>query len=176
MADHSTPAAVDGDAVKRLLPWLVAIAFFLEALDATILNTAVPAVAAAMRVAPLDMKAVLSSYMLSVAVFIPVSGWLADRYGTRRVFSAAIAIFTTGSLLCGISTDIHTLVASLVAVQFIPDHAGSGAAGMIHGIHLAFIVLWCLTILSMLVFAELKGNDGESVSRHQKQVDKPVEG
>jgi EmrB/QacA subfamily drug resistance transporter len=114
MTDLSTPAAVASDAVKRLLPWLVAIAFFLEALDATILNTAVPAIAAAMRVAPLDMKAVLSSYMLSVAVFIPVSGWLADRYGTRRVFSTAILIFTIGSLLCGISTDIHTLVASRI--------------------------------------------------------------
>src|SRR5262249_3016386 len=80
----------------------------------TILNTGVPAIAAALEVAPLSMKAVLSSYTLSLAVFIPVSGWMADRYGTRRVFSAAIAVFTIGSALCGISTSIHMLVASRI--------------------------------------------------------------
>ncbi|MGH7782402.1 MAG: DHA2 family efflux MFS transporter permease subunit [Candidatus Binatia bacterium] len=99
------------DSVKKLLPWLVAIAVFMESLDTTILNTAVPAIAEALKVAPLSMKAVLSSYTLSLAVFIPVSGWMADRYGTRRVFSSAIAIFTIGSLLCGISNSIHMLVA-----------------------------------------------------------------
>ncbi len=111
MADAATPQAVDDAAVKRLLPWLVAVAFFMQALDTTILNTAVPAIAAALEVAPLSMKAVLSSYTLSVAVFIPISGWVADRFGTRRVFSAAIAVFTAGSLLCGLCNDIHTLVA-----------------------------------------------------------------
>jgi EmrB/QacA subfamily drug resistance transporter len=98
------------DSVKRLLPWLVAIAVFMEALDTTILNTAVPAIAAALKVAPLSMKAVLSSYTLSLAVFIPVSGWMADRYGTRRVFSSAVGLFTAGSILCGLSTSIHMLV------------------------------------------------------------------
>lgn len=97
--------------VKRLLPWMVAVAFLMEALDTTILNTAVPTVAAALGVVPLSMKSVLSSYTLSLAVFIPVSGWIADRYGTRRVFAAAIAIFTLGSLLCGLSTNLHVLVA-----------------------------------------------------------------
>jgi EmrB/QacA subfamily drug resistance transporter len=111
MADDLTHTAANSDPVKQVLPWLVAVAFFMQALDTTILNTAVPAVAAALQVAPLSMKAVLSSYTLSVAVCIPVSGWLADRYGTRWVFSAAIAVFTAGSLLCGISSDIHTLVA-----------------------------------------------------------------
>jgi EmrB/QacA subfamily drug resistance transporter len=106
-----TSTAANADAIKRLLPWLVAVAFFMESLDTTILNTAVPAIAAALQVAPLSMKAVLSSYMLSVAVFVPVSGWLADRFGTRHVFFMAIALFTLGSLLCGLSSDIHTLVA-----------------------------------------------------------------
>ena len=101
----------DLDSTKRLLPWLVAIAFFMESLDTTILNTAVPAIAAALQVAPLSMKAVLSSYTLAVAMFIPISGWLADRYGTRRIFFTAIAVFTIGSLLCAFSNDIHTLVA-----------------------------------------------------------------
>jgi EmrB/QacA subfamily drug resistance transporter len=100
-----------GDPIKRILPWLVAVAFFMESLDTTILNTALPAVASALDVAPLSMKAVLTSYTLSLAVFIPVSGWVADRFGTRRVFSAAIGIFTLGSLLCGISSSIHVLVA-----------------------------------------------------------------
>src|SRR5580700_7169764 len=99
---------------KRLLPWLVAVAFFMESLDTTILNTAVPTIAGALKVAPLSMKAVLSSYTLSLAVFIPISGWMADRFGTRRVFASAIGIFTLGSLLCGLSNNIHVLVADRV--------------------------------------------------------------
>src|ERR1017187_9910128 len=95
---------------RRLLPWLVAVAFFMESLDTTILNTAVPAIASALNVALLSMKAVLSSYTLSLAVFIPISGWMADRFGTRRVFASAIGLFTLGSLLCGISSNIHVLV------------------------------------------------------------------
>src|ERR1039457_1610089 len=96
---------------KRLLPWLVAVAFFMESLDTTILNTAVPAISEALQVAPLSMKSVLASYTLSLAVFIPISGWMADRFGTRRVFASAIGLFTLGSFLCGISTSIHLLVA-----------------------------------------------------------------
>jgi EmrB/QacA subfamily drug resistance transporter len=105
---------VAGTFSKRLLPWLVAVAFFMESLDTTILNTAVPTIAAALKVAPLSMKAVLSSYTLSLAVFIPISGWMADRFGTRRVFASAIGLFTLGSLLCGISTNLHELVACRV--------------------------------------------------------------
>jgi EmrB/QacA subfamily drug resistance transporter len=99
---------------KRLLPWLVAVAFFMESLDTTILNTAVPAISEALKVAPLSMKSVLASYTLSLAVFIPISGWMADRFGTRRVFASAIGLFTLGSFLCGISSDIHLLVACRV--------------------------------------------------------------
>jgi EmrB/QacA subfamily drug resistance transporter len=99
------------DTAKRLLPWLVAVGFFMESLDTTILNTAVPAVAHSLKVPPLDMKAVLASYTLSLAVFIPTSGWMANRFGTRRVFAWAIGTFTTASFLCGLSTDIHMLVA-----------------------------------------------------------------
>jgi EmrB/QacA subfamily drug resistance transporter len=94
-----------------LLPWLVAVGFFMESLDTTILNTAVPAIAQALQVPPLSMKAVLASYTLSLAVFIPISGWMANRFGTRRVFASAIGIFTLGSFLCGISSEIHWLVA-----------------------------------------------------------------
>jgi len=102
------------DTAKRLLPWLVAVGFFMESLDTTILNTAVPAIAQALNVPPLSMKAVLSSYTLSLAVFIPISGWMANRFGTRRVFASAIGIFTFGSFLCGISDNIHLLVACRV--------------------------------------------------------------
>jgi EmrB/QacA subfamily drug resistance transporter len=103
--------APPGVASKRLLPWLVAVAFFMESLDTTILNTAVPAISAALHVAPLSMKSVLASYTLSLAVFIPISGWMADRFGTRRVFASAIGLFTLGSFLCGMSSNIHLLVA-----------------------------------------------------------------
>src|SRR6202162_2179561 len=99
---------------KRLLPWLIAVAFFMESLDTTILNTGVPTIAAALHVAPLSMKSVLASYTLSLAVFIPISGWMADRFGTRWVFASAIGIFTLGSFLCGVSSDIHLLVACRV--------------------------------------------------------------
>src|ERR1700753_1815883 len=105
-----SPAA----ASKRILPWLVAVAFFMESLDTTILNTAVPAISAALQVSPLSMKSVLASYTLSLAVFIPISGWMADRFGTRRVFTAAIGLFTLGSLLCGLAGNIHLLVACRV--------------------------------------------------------------
>jgi EmrB/QacA subfamily drug resistance transporter len=100
--------------IKQLLPWLVAVAFFMESLDTTILNTAVPVVSQALKVAPLSMKSVLASYTLSLAVFIPVSGWMADRFGTRRVFASAIGLFTLGSVLCGLSSNIHLLVACRV--------------------------------------------------------------
>jgi EmrB/QacA subfamily drug resistance transporter len=106
----ATPAGPD-DATKRLLPWLVAVAFFMQSLDTTILNTAVPAIAKAMDVTPLSVKSVLASYTLSLAVFIPISGWMADRFGTRAVFATAIGLFTVGSVLCGLSTSIEMLVA-----------------------------------------------------------------
>ena len=106
--DHHRPP---NDAIKRLLPWLVAVAFFMQSLDTTILNTAVPAIARAMDVMPLSVKSVLASYTLSLAVFIPMSGWMADRFGTRRVFASAIGVFTLGSVLCGLSTSIEMLVA-----------------------------------------------------------------
>ena len=88
----------------------MAVAFFMESLDTTILNTAVPAISSALHVAPLSMKAVLASYTLSLAVFIPISGWMADRFGTRHVFASAIGLFTLGSFLCGMSANIHLLV------------------------------------------------------------------
>jgi MFS family permease len=109
-AEAALPAGATEAARKRVLPWLVAVALFMEALDTTILNTGVPVISEALKVPPLSMKAVLASYTLSLAVFIPVSGWMADRFGTRRVFASAIGLFTLGSFLCGLSSDIHVLV------------------------------------------------------------------
>jgi EmrB/QacA subfamily drug resistance transporter len=106
-----SPTPLPAASSKHLLPWLVAVAFFMESLDTTILNTAVPTISAALQVTPLSMKSVLASYTLSLAVFIPISGWMADRFGTRRVFASAIGLFTLGSFLCGISSNIHLLVA-----------------------------------------------------------------
>ena len=118
MERNETPppviVAVGPGGSRRLVPWLVALAFFMESLDTTILNTAVPTIARALGIVPLSMKSVLSSYTLSLAVFIPVSGWMADRFGTRRVFASAIGVFTVGSALCGMATDIRLLVACRV--------------------------------------------------------------
>jgi EmrB/QacA subfamily drug resistance transporter len=97
--------------VKRWLPWVVATALFMEQLDSTIVNTAIPAMATSLGVAPLSLKAVVTSYILSLAVGIPVSGWIADRYGTRRVFALAVGIFTLASVLCGIAVNVPMLVA-----------------------------------------------------------------
>ena len=102
------------DAVKRYLPWVVAVALFMEQLDSTIINTAIPSMAASLQVTPLSLKAVVTSYILSLAVGIPISGWMADRFGTRRVFSAAVAIFTLSSVLCGLSLNVPMLVAARI--------------------------------------------------------------
>jgi EmrB/QacA subfamily drug resistance transporter len=102
----------DTTTVKSYLPWLVATALFMEQLDATIVNTAIPSIAASLDVTPLSLKSVVTSYILSLAVGIPVSGWMADRFGTRRVFGTAIAIFTTASVLCGLSVNAQMMVAA----------------------------------------------------------------
>jgi len=100
----------DTSTVKSYLPWLVATALFMEQLDATIVNTAIPSIAASLNVTPLSLKSVVTSYILSLAVGIPVSGWMADRFGTRRVFGTAIAIFTLASVLCGLSLNAEMMV------------------------------------------------------------------
>ena len=96
------------------LPWIAAMAFFMQALDATILNTALPAIAHSLGHSPLAMQSAVISYTLTVAMLIPVSGWLADRFGTRRVFIFAVTLFTLGSLLCALSPTLSVLVASRV--------------------------------------------------------------
>ena len=79
---------------RRILPWVVATALFMEQLDSTIVNTGIPAMAASLQVTPLSLKAVVTSYILALAVSIPISGWLAERFGSRRVFLFALGLFT----------------------------------------------------------------------------------
>ena len=92
------------------LPWIAAMAFFMQALDATILNTALPAIAHSLGRSPLAMQSAIISYTLTVAMLIPVSGWLADRFGTRRVFMFAVSLFTLGSFACAMSNSLGELV------------------------------------------------------------------
>ena len=123
MDAEENPAAKQRDAqaadarsarIKAYLPWVVACALFMEQLDSTIVNTAVPAMAASLHVTPLSLKAISTSYILALAVCIPVSGWMADRFGTRRVFTIAVATFTITSVLCGLSLNVPMLVAARV--------------------------------------------------------------
>ncbi len=114
---------MDEPTIKRFLPWVVATALFMEQLDATIVNTAVPAMAESLQVTPLSLKTVAASYVLSLAVGIPVSGWMADRYGTRRIFAAAIAVFTLASIFCGLSQNAGQMVIARIL-------QGAGAALM----------------------------------------------
>jgi EmrB/QacA subfamily drug resistance transporter len=107
-----TPTAIK--TVKRYLPWLVATVLFMEQLDSTIVNTAVPAMASSLNVTPLSLKAVVTSYILSLAVGIPISGWIADRFGTRRVFGVAVGVFTIASVICGLAVNVPMLVAARI--------------------------------------------------------------
>lgn len=92
------------------LPWIAAMAFFMQTLDATILNTALPDIALSLNRSPLAMQSAIISYTLTVAMLIPISGWLADRFGTRRIFIIAVSLFTLGSLFCALSNSLIMLV------------------------------------------------------------------
>ena len=98
----------------RFTAVIVASALFMEQLDGTVLATALPTMARSFGVAPLEMNVALTAYLLSLAVFIPVSGKAADRFGTRTVFRAAIALFTVGSILCGQADSLGLLVGARI--------------------------------------------------------------
>ncbi|MET0541006.1 MAG: multidrug transporter subunit MdtD [Variovorax sp.] len=99
---------------RKSLLWLVAVGFFMQTLDATIINTALPAMAASLGESPLRMQSVIVAYALTMAMLIPASGWIADRFGTRRVFFSAIVLFVVGSLACAASHSLGQLVAARV--------------------------------------------------------------
>ncbi|MFT4174042.1 MAG: multidrug transporter subunit MdtD [Rhodocyclaceae bacterium] len=98
----------------RPLLWLVAVGLLMQMLDSTIVNTALPSIASDLKASPLKMEMVVISYMLTVALLMPASGWMADRFGIRRLFITAIALFTLGSVLCAQSHNLGQLVAARV--------------------------------------------------------------
>ncbi|RMR27599.1 Drug resistance transporter, EmrB/QacA family [Pseudomonas savastanoi pv. glycinea] len=98
----------------RWMPWVIAIAFFMQSLDGTILNTALPSMASSLAQDPLRMQSVVIAYMLTIALLIPASGWIADRFGIKRIFFSAILLFSFGSLLCALSWSLNVLVAARV--------------------------------------------------------------
>jgi DHA2 family multidrug resistance protein-like MFS transporter len=98
----------------KALLWIVAAGFFMQALDTTIVNTALPSMAHSLRVAALEMRPVVVAYALVMAMLTPASGWLADRFGTRRVYFTAILIFVLGSLFCAMAHSLNELVLARV--------------------------------------------------------------
>jgi EmrB/QacA subfamily drug resistance transporter len=104
--------------VEFLAPLIVGCALFMEMLDSTVISTALPAIAHSMHEDPIRLNLAITSYLLSLAVFIPVSGWMADRYGSRTVFRTAIALFTLGSILCGVSQSLSQLVGARIVQGF----------------------------------------------------------
>ncbi len=95
---------------RKIVPFIVALSIFMEALDATIINTAIPSMSQALQVDAVDLKVALISYLLSLAIFIPISGWLADKFGSKTIFTSALLIFTFSSLACGFAQDLSQLV------------------------------------------------------------------
>ncbi len=101
-------------ASPRVIPLIVACALFMENLDATVIATALPDIARSLGEDPLRLSLAMTSYMLALAVFLPLSGWAADRFGARTVFASAIAVFTAGSVLCGLSNGLAELIAARI--------------------------------------------------------------
>jgi EmrB/QacA subfamily drug resistance transporter len=101
-----------GSESDRFLPFLVAATFFMEYLDTTVLATALPQMARSFGVGPNELSLGMTAYMLALAVFIPISGWMADRVGSRTVFGAAIVVFTAASVLCGASQGLVEFTAA----------------------------------------------------------------
>jgi len=91
---------------RALVPLIVACALFMENVDSTVIATSLPAIAVDLGQDPIALKLALTSYLLSLAVFIPISGWMADRFGARTVFRLAIAVFTLGSVACGFAQSL----------------------------------------------------------------------
>jgi EmrB/QacA subfamily drug resistance transporter len=115
MTTSNAPNATEGrEAGTMALALLVAGTFFMENLDATVITPALPSMARSFSVAPIALNTGVSAYMLTLGVFIPVSGWVAERFGARRVFGSAIAVFTVASLLCGLATSLPVFIATRI--------------------------------------------------------------
>jgi EmrB/QacA subfamily drug resistance transporter len=106
---------------KNIILLIVSFAMLMEAIDTTIINTAIPSIAYSLKVNPLDLKLALISYLLSLAIFIPISGWIADKFGLKKVFMCALALFTLSSIACGFTTTLW----QLIIARFIQGLGGS---------------------------------------------------
>src|SRR5258707_3992436 len=99
----------------RIIPLIIAVALFMENMDSTVIATSLPAIATDIGTNPLALKLAVTSYLLSLAIFIAMSGWTADRFGARTVFRAAIAVFVLGSIGCALSSSLlHFVIARIV--------------------------------------------------------------
>ena len=110
MPQNTTPNSIE--ATKRVLPMILATAIFMQMLDSTILNTSLPAIAKDLNQSPLNMQNAIIGYVLTLAVFMPVSGFLSDKFGTKKIFILALILFTAGSLFCSLSGNLTQLVIS----------------------------------------------------------------
>ena len=99
----------------RMIPYIVGCALFMQMLDSTVVATALPMMAASLNTDAIRMNTIITSYLLAVAVFVPISGWAADRFGARRIFILAIALFTLSSLACAAAQTLNQLVAARIA-------------------------------------------------------------
>jgi MFS family permease len=105
----------------RLTPLILAVALFMENMDSTVIATSLPAIAADIGSSPIALKLALTAYFVSLAIFIPISGWMADRFGATNIFRVAIGIFVVGSIACAFSNSLPTFVVS----RFLQGIGGS---------------------------------------------------
>src|SRR5690349_23063749 len=99
---------------QRIIPLIVAAALFMENMDSTVIATSLPAIAVDIGTSPLTLKLAITSYLRSLAVFIPASGWTADRFGARTVFSTAIFVFMVGSIGCALASSLEGFVVARI--------------------------------------------------------------
>src|SRR3954447_21240161 len=146
-------AAVAARADPRLIAAIVASALFMQNMDSAAVTTALPAMARDLGVEPARLGVAITSYLVALTVFIPVSGWMADRFGAKRVFMTAIAVFTLASVLCGRATGLGELIGARVL-------QGAGGAMMVPVARLLLLrqvrkdqmlnAMACLTIPAMI--------------------------
>ena len=98
--------------MQRTVPLILAVALFMENMDSTVIATSLPAIAEDIGTSPIALKLALTAYLVSLAIFIPISGWMADRFGARRVFRIAIGVFVVGSIACAVSGSLLAFVTS----------------------------------------------------------------
>ncbi|HEY3815100.1 MAG TPA: MFS transporter [Caulobacteraceae bacterium] len=114
MADASVPPSADGSSPGPLVPLIIGSALFIQVLDATVISTALPSMAKALGRDPLALNAAVTTYLLATAACLPLGGWIADRFGAKRVFQWAVVAFALSSLLCGLSQTFPQLIGARI--------------------------------------------------------------